>query len=311
MNRPTRIKGLSDARRLPRLGKVRLGIKKVSAKGKEYPTEVEHFVVTPEVAAIYGEQPMELDIMFPVNDPEVFFPQSYKLYGGNQKLKCQGDGETAMQWTEDGTVERECPCELLDAKGGCSQRGNLMVLLPKVSLGGVYQLDTGSIQNIIRINSYIDYLEALVGRIAMIPLKIRRVPEKLEHEGKMNTHYLLQLEFVGDVDVINTLRQDTNRIIATTEKLAIEPPTIEGPEFDTPIVEVEEKAILPWQLEPQTRKEKLLAINAIFTELGEPERVHLEMKDVYGVEKSSGLTDEQVDNWLLVAKDYAKKFEEE
>ena len=32
------IKGLSEVRRLPRLGKIRLGIKKIAASGKEYPS---------------------------------------------------------------------------------------------------------------------------------------------------------------------------------------------------------------------------------------------------------------------------------
>ena len=70
----TRIKGVSDQRRLPRLGKIRLGVKATAKSGKEYPVEKDYFVVPPEVAAIYGEQPKELDVMLPVNDPEVCFP---------------------------------------------------------------------------------------------------------------------------------------------------------------------------------------------------------------------------------------------
>jgi len=48
----TRIKGLSSIRRLPRLGKIRLGIKKVTAKGKEYPSETDYFVCPAEVCRV-------------------------------------------------------------------------------------------------------------------------------------------------------------------------------------------------------------------------------------------------------------------
>ena len=47
------IKGISEIRRLPRLGKIRLGEKKTAESGKEYPVETSHFVVPGEVARIY------------------------------------------------------------------------------------------------------------------------------------------------------------------------------------------------------------------------------------------------------------------
>ena len=59
--RPTTIEGLSDRFRLPRMGKIRLGIKKKSEKsGKEYPSAVDYFVCPPEVIAVYGDNPRDL-----------------------------------------------------------------------------------------------------------------------------------------------------------------------------------------------------------------------------------------------------------
>ena len=40
-DRVRRIKGLSDKRRMPRLGKIRLGIKAKTSGGKEFPRDVE------------------------------------------------------------------------------------------------------------------------------------------------------------------------------------------------------------------------------------------------------------------------------
>jgi len=66
--------GLSEVRRLPRLGKIHLGVKEINAKGVEYPKAVNYFVVPPEVAEVYGEKPTELDIVIPTEDPNIFFP---------------------------------------------------------------------------------------------------------------------------------------------------------------------------------------------------------------------------------------------
>ena len=91
------IKGLSDQLTLPRLGKIKLGIMKENAIGKKYPSETEHSVVPDEVAAIYGDKPTALDVMFPVDDEGMVFGQWLKWYGSDQGLKCRGDGELAMR----------------------------------------------------------------------------------------------------------------------------------------------------------------------------------------------------------------------
>ena len=67
------IKGLSETRRLPRLGKIRLGEKVEGKGGKEYPKATDHFVVPEEVAAVYGNEPKRLNIMFPLNE----FPSQF------------------------------------------------------------------------------------------------------------------------------------------------------------------------------------------------------------------------------------------
>ncbi len=132
------IKGLSELRRLPRLGKIRLGIKRLAKSGKEQPAEVDYFVVPPEVAKVYGERPKELLIMFPVEDVTQIFPQAYKWYGAGAGLKCKGDGETAIRrWAEaeeslrqrlgethddNELVEIPCPCFRLES-GNAARRG--------------------------------------------------------------------------------------------------------------------------------------------------------------------------------------------
>lgn len=81
-------------RRLIRLGIIRLGIKKKSSKGVEYPAQADHFVLkdAPEIATVYGDEPRELDVMLPYPDVERNFTAFYQVWAGGV-LVCQGDGE--------------------------------------------------------------------------------------------------------------------------------------------------------------------------------------------------------------------------
>jgi hypothetical protein len=230
--RVTTIKGLSDRRRLPRIGRIRLGLKAVTTTGKEYPKEVEYFVVPEEVKKIYGDKPTELDIMFPLNDLNAVFPCAYKHYGSGKGLKCSGDGEVAHRVNEN-TKEIEqisCPCNLLEEKK-CKQTGTLMAMLPKVSVGGIYQCTTSSINSIIDINSGLDYVSALLGRFAMVPLKLRRVKTETHHDDKKQNHYTLQVIFDGDITTINALRGDTLRILEHP-RFQLPAPLDENPALD-------------------------------------------------------------------------------
>ena len=226
----TQIKDLSARRRLPRLGKIRLGIK-VQNGDKSYPKETPHFVVPQDVARIYGETPTELDIMLPVDDPSVCFPQAYEFYGSSRGLKCTGDGETAMRLNEETKAmeQRPCPCELFDQKK-CKQRAHLAVILPKVSVGGIYQIDTSSYNSIVDLNSSLDYVRALIGRFAMVPLKLKREARETHHDGKKQIHYTLRIELEGDVDFVNQLR-DNSRILAGPT-FSLPPPEQENPALD-------------------------------------------------------------------------------
>lgn len=217
----TMIKGLSEVRRLPRLGKIRLGIKKKSPKGVEYPAEVDYFIIDPqtpsdlennmiknEFITLYGEKPKSIKIMFPVANPEVYFPQFYKRYGSSTLLKCKGDGETATCATEEfakgltrtGTDEMGMPivqclgkeCIYYKSKE-CSTVGVLNTLLPDLPGAGVWQITTGSYNSIVNLNSCIDYIAAVCGRAHMIPLTLERREQEIQYEGKKSKHYILHI----------------------------------------------------------------------------------------------------------------------
>lgn len=204
------IEGLSELVRIPRLGKIHLGIKTKKDKGPEYPKATDYFVVPDEVAAVYGKKPTELQIMFPVEDPEIFAQQWLRAYSLTQGLVCIGNGINARrkvdlatgamadhqtkqwEWRAITCDPQECP----DYKTKrCRRVMNLQFLLPEVPGLGVYQIDTSSFYSIVNINSMIQMLKGIIGRCSMVPLTLVLGPENVSPPGQtQKTVYIMHIK---------------------------------------------------------------------------------------------------------------------
>ncbi len=249
------IKGTSEVRRLPRLGHIRLGIKATAASGQEYPKETDYFILDPktpdpkwnedlkkEFEARYGNKPKAIKIMFPPVLPELFFQQFYKRYGKSTLVKCKGDGEIATTTEEFGKgLERideddrgfiqvrckgpACPYQLGDndvcKKPECSRMAMLQIILPELPGMGIWQINTGSYNSIVNINSAIEWLKGLCGRYAMIPITLMRVPEDIQYEGNKTKHYILHVDqkafSIGDIQKLALIAPERAMLPAPDE----------------------------------------------------------------------------------------------
>jgi len=213
------IKGLSENRRLPRLGKIRLGVKKLSPRTKnEYPSATDYFVCPDEVKVVYGEKPKALDVIIPVEDEEIWANQYYRQYSRSRGLVCKGDGLTCRRmvdkktgdianrdtktviWSEGGECAgQDCPDYQSKA---CQEVMNLQFLLPKVPGLGVWQIDTGSINSIRNINNCATMIRAMCGKVSWIPLSLTLEPTEVVNpdDGKKKTVYCMHLRYSGSAE---------------------------------------------------------------------------------------------------------------
>ncbi|MBM3947328.1 MAG: hypothetical protein FJ315_08050, partial [SAR202 cluster bacterium] len=215
------IKGLTERRQMPRLGKIHLGVKKQSASGVEYPVAVEYFVCPPEVQGVFGERPTALSVVFPPAPVEEFTSQYYRSYSRTRGLVCKGDGETAdrtvsveaeHQFRTTGVVppiadhqakevvRTEIPCPGQQCpyfqKGDCRGVMNLQFMLPSVPGIGIWQIDTSSTNSILRVNSGLAMMERLFGRVSGIPVNLTLEPlEVTGLEGRKKKVHVLDLRF--------------------------------------------------------------------------------------------------------------------
>lgn len=192
------IEGVSNVRRIPRLGKVRLGIK-VEQEGKNpYPRATDFFVVPDAIKQYLGEKPKKLNIMFPTEEADKFAQQWLKCYSFTQGLVCKGDGRSAVRKidVETGDIARHTTqaWEFRDwscnpetcveyREKQCRRVMNLLFMMPDVPGFGCWQLDTTSFYSIVNINSCIDLIRAMCGRISFIPLILSLEPMQVSPPG--------------------------------------------------------------------------------------------------------------------------------
>lgn len=251
----TEIKGMFDQKRLVRLGSIRLGLKKKTAKGVEYPTETNYFVCPPEVQAVYGKEPKEMEIQIASADRSLTIPYSYTLYGSGAGVKCKGNGETANEKQKDGTwKEITCPCKKLETqKNGCKMRGHFQFIIPAVNLAACFQLSTTSFRSVSEILNGLDCIESFFRKPCdqiplypddkepgkfRSPIMMRRIEGQTHHDDKKQTHYPVQIYPKVDPKYVNFIMECNKKIL-----VSLPAPKESNPIFDAVDV-IEEKGII-------------------------------------------------------------------
>lgn len=317
------IKGLSETRRLPRLGKIHLGIKKtkvVNGRDVEYPSAVDYFVfpednsLHDELTKVFGEKPKELRILIPLDDEERWASQYYRCYSRTRGLICKGDGETALRMVDmqtgaladrDSTevVMKEVTCsgrDCPDYEQQCREIMNLQFLLPEVPGLGVWQIDTSSINSIRNINSAAELVKRIYGRVSMIPLLLTIEPQEVQDsEGKKRTVKILNLRTNRTLlEMMETITKPTPEMLAVGET-ELPVPDDEVPEMVIPQVQEEKvsqeaaaqaktKRKAPAKAQPpQAAKEGKSAS-------GDPEATQDEKREIVQALRAQGKTDDEV-----------------
>jgi hypothetical protein len=264
--------------RLPRLGKIKLGIKKETDRGTVYPSPTDHFVCPEEVRAVFGEKPRELRIMFPTEDESQWATQYLKCYSATRGLVCRGDGETAVARVDTVTGEiatreardtelREITCNPGSCpyyqRQQCRRVMSLQFLLPDCPGFGVYQLNTSSFFSIVNVNSAIKLIRGICHRISMIPLSLKLVEQEVQPGGMRKSVHILSLTAPYTLAEIQRYAQ-----VPPGEVLLLPPPDTEAPEdlFPQEVLEQEEE---PIEEIPSIDEELLQAWEMVKRRIGE------------------------------------------
>jgi len=160
----------------------------------KHPKDGKAFCVPPEVAAVFGENPLRIEFVLPVDDIDAVYQESNRRYGG-KVLRCIGsEGIGRDKDVKTGVVtEKACPCEFLENKQ-CVLTGAFHVMIPSVSLGGQYVLYTRSWRSSAVIKTTLANLQLLYGRITQIPLTLTRTLTKMKYDtNKVKDYWIINI----------------------------------------------------------------------------------------------------------------------
>ena len=247
------IKGVSSARRIDRLGIIRLGIKVEPPDKSAYPRPTDYFVCPPEVQAVFGEKPKELAIMFPSDDEEQIARQYLRCYGQTHGLVCWGDGENGRskidvhtgamadrntkdwEWRPVTCNPQDCP----EFGGRCRKVMNLMFMMPDVPGLGMWQINTSSFYSIQNINTTLEIIRNLTkspecpqGRVSWIPLTLAIGPQAVSPPGTgTKTVHILHIKSdVKLADVIKKAMLPPGRVVVPEPEIEEAPEDLYPPE---------------------------------------------------------------------------------
>ena len=234
--------------RMKVIGKIRLGITKTSARGAEYPSNVDYFVLkdAPDVENYYGKDPTEIHGFFLVDERDLVVPTWLRLYGAGVKqadgtrtpgkMRCYGegpykDGRPGRAWhmeakdPDTGLVpERQClgpKCkDWNDSRGNnqCKWTMQVLLFMPHCNPTGLYQIDTTSKTTIFRFHAALKTMAATnSGRIKGYPFRLWRdtVPLSPPGETKKVAQHVMDIEafpaFANQYGDINTKIEGLNK----------------------------------------------------------------------------------------------------
>lgn len=201
------IHGLSNLRRFPRAGLIKLGVLVEEPGKKPYPKATDHFVCPETVTEALGEaKPKRLPIMFPTDDIDRLFPQTLKAYRASG-LWCQGDGQAAKRWGAKGNLmDVACPCALLDS-GECKPTATLNFVLPDVPGAGVWQITLRNKRSIVALNTALEQFTATFGGLSGIPFYLLLEPQMVQRYDEKREQMVKQTVYVLRLDSPYSLRQ--------------------------------------------------------------------------------------------------------
>ena len=183
------IKGLTDRpAAFPEIGRIRKGAPKEPDKPGADLTyfRVEFDEEEKQATAVfhktYGGTPSELNILLPFNSVDENFDAWREAYvAGGLIHRCDGervwyeiDPKSGEQLVVNGMPEEQC-----DRSTKCKPTGRLKVLIPELQRLAYLTVITGSTHDVMNIARQLEALLQINGKLAGVPLKLRRRPVKI------------------------------------------------------------------------------------------------------------------------------------
>jgi len=173
--------------RLPRIGVIK------------HPKEGDWFLVPPEIEAITGPKPKRLEVILASDVDSENYDESYRRYTG-KVARCvgrDGVGRELVNINDKKRVEKKCPCSCYDGKE-CQIVGALNVIIPNVSLTGVYTIYSHGKNTRAVMQRAMPIIRQRYGRVEGVPLVLSRVPIMTGGSGQRRRLWIINVAPAGE-----------------------------------------------------------------------------------------------------------------
>lgn len=170
--------------KIAEIGKIKVGDKKVNAKGNEYPVSLDYFRATGDYAKLFtdtfGDKCTSIPIVFASDDTDTVCNEEYVVRDKGGRLVATGDGQ---QWSvydakSEKYLPRKASVEEMAKLGDLKLTLTLRFLIVDIKVLGYWRFETrGEASTIPQVRDTFDYVRAQAGTICSIPfdLKIKKV----------------------------------------------------------------------------------------------------------------------------------------
>lgn len=180
------IRDVPNTGKLTEIGKIKIGDKKISQNGKEYPVSLDYFRATGEYAKMFtekfGEKCTSIPIVFASDNIDTVCNEHYELRDKAGRLVAEGDGKTWRLYNpeQEKYVAATAELEEIEAKTKLKAKIKLTLrfLILDIKVLGLWRFETyGVASTIPQVRDTFDFVQQTAGTIVNIPfdLQVKRV----------------------------------------------------------------------------------------------------------------------------------------
>lgn len=196
------IRNVPNTGKLTEIGKIKIGDKKISSSGKEYPVSLDYFRATGEYAKMFndtfGEKCTCIPITFASDNIDTVCNENYELRDKAGRLVADGDGKNWRVYNPDTEkyVQKDATLEEIEAQTKLKAKIKLTLrfLILDIKVMGLWRFETyGVASTIPQVRDTFDFVQQNAGTIVNIPFDLQVKKVKSQKPGVASQYTVVSL----------------------------------------------------------------------------------------------------------------------
>lgn len=196
------IRDIPNTGKLTEIGKIKIGDKKISQSGKEYPVSLDYFRATGEYSKMFnekfGEKCTNIPIVFASDNIDTVCNENYELRDKAGRLVADGNGKEWRVYNPETEkyVQTTATLEQIEAQTKLKAKVKLTLrfLILDIKVLGLWRFETyGVASTIPQVRDTFDFVQQTAGTIVNIPFDLQVKKVKSQKPGVASQYTVVSL----------------------------------------------------------------------------------------------------------------------